>query len=103
MGDRIAAYTEQIVEKSEAKTVPDLVPGVIRVHRLAGLNQRVDFLCPCGCGERIMLFVKTFDSHPEMKAWTYSSGPSLSPSVRLERGCRSHFEITRGAVVWAKE
>lgn len=59
------------------------------------------FICPCGCNELISLSLIPKDS----PRWTYhvsSSDPiTLSPSVWRTRGCRSHFFIRKGRVLWA--
>ncbi|PRE47469.1 hypothetical protein C6P97_06860 [Burkholderia multivorans] len=60
------------------------------------------FLCPCHCGRKIeVLLIKeakprwdlTIDSHRR---------PTLHPSIHLNDGCRSHFWIRAGRIVWCK-
>ncbi len=56
--------------------------------------------CPCGCGETIELLVA-----PEARPrWSLSidhrGRPSLLPSVWRRTGCRSHFWLREGRVVW---
>lgn len=60
----------------------------------------VGMRCPCGCGRTIELLVI-----PEAKPrWDISVDrkrrPSLSPSVWLQKGCRSHFWLKAGRVQW---
>jgi hypothetical protein len=60
----------------------------------------VGMRCPCGCGRTIELLVI-----PEAKPrWDLSvddkGRPSLSPSVWLQKGCRSHFWLRGGRVRW---
>jgi Family of unknown function (DUF6527) len=60
----------------------------------------VGMRCPCGCGRTIELLVV-----PEAKPrWDLSvdnkGRPSLSPSVLLQKGCRSHFWLRGGRVQW---
>jgi hypothetical protein len=60
----------------------------------------VGMRCPCGCGRTIELLVI-----PEAKPrWDISVDrnrrPSLSPSVWLQKGCRSHFWLKAGRVRW---
>lgn len=86
-------------------------PGVMFVFYEPGKNmdgsekrtpQGVDFLCPCGCGYTMDIPVVT----PELEGrdnphhWRYSSGPTLTPSLRQRGGCKSHFNITDGKVIW---
>lgn len=60
-------------------------------------------ICPCGCGAPISLsLIKNDDPR-----WRFSIDPlgsiSLSPSVWRTRGCKSHFYIRNGRVLWAYE
>lgn len=60
----------------------------------------VGMRCPCGCGRSIELLVipeaaPRWDLRVDDKR-----RPSLSPSVWLQRGCRSHFWLTGGRVRW---
>jgi hypothetical protein len=57
--------------------------------------------CPCRCGASIHLsFV-----HGDRPSWGVVVGeddrPTLSPSVDRVVGCRSHFFLRRGCIVWA--
>lgn len=58
-------------------------------------------LCPCGCRESIHVnFVRGHDA-----VWTYyvrrDGTITLSPSVWKNRGCRSHFFVREGVLIWA--
>lgn len=60
----------------------------------------VGFKCPCGCGRTIeLLLIK--ESKPR---WTVKVNekqkPTLHPSVWLQTGCRSHFLLVGGRVIW---
>lgn len=60
----------------------------------------VSMRCPCGCGQTIELPLIR-----EVKpSWTLSveknGSPTLTPSVWLREGCRSHFFVRRGKVRW---
>lgn len=57
--------------------------------------------CPCGCGADIQLPMSS-SARPR---WTYSgssSQPTLSPSVWRKSGCRSHFILRQGCVIWCR-
>jgi len=58
------------------------------------------FVCPCGCGEIVQLSLVA-NTHP---SWTIEGARdgtvTLNPSVWRVRGCKSHFFIRRGQVVW---
>lgn len=60
----------------------------------------VTMRCPCGCGQRIELPLL-----PEVRPrWSLRvdrrSRPTLHPSVWLKEGCRSHFLVRAGKVIW---
>lgn len=57
-------------------------------------------LCPCGCGSRIQLNLL----QEERPCWkwrvTNSNVVTLVPSVWRKVGCKSHFVIRNGVVLW---
>jgi hypothetical protein len=56
--------------------------------------------CPCGCGDLIQLPL-TQDARPRWRAQVDKvTSPSLSPSVNRTTGCRSHFFLREGRIVW---
>lgn len=61
------------------------------------------FKCPCACGETIALSLIPRDD-PSWKATVTRQGKiTLYPSVWRIKGCRSHFFIRDGRVLWAIE
>lgn len=60
----------------------------------------VGFKCPCGCG-RIIELLLINEARPR---WTLKLNekqkPTLQPSVWLQNGCRSHFLLIEGRVIW---
>jgi hypothetical protein len=61
------------------------------------------FQCPCGCNETIALSLIASD-YPRWRWRRHWDGTvSLSPSVWRTRGCRSHFFVNRGKILWAIE
>jgi len=60
----------------------------------------VGFKCPCRCGRTIELLLIE-EAKPR---WTLSTNlkgrPTLHPSVWLQTGCRSHFLLIGGRVIW---
>jgi hypothetical protein len=68
--------------------------------RDAGEDWCVGMRCPCGCGHVIELLVVA-EAKPR---WDFALDldglPTLSPSVWLQSGCRSHFWIRGGRVHW---
>lgn len=60
----------------------------------------VGMLCPCGCGYVIELLVVA-EAKPRWNLKVDRKGrPTLTPSVWLKKGCRSHFWIREGRVHW---
>jgi hypothetical protein len=60
----------------------------------------VGLRCPCGCGQRLeMILLKAVKPR-----WDVSVDPrghvSLHPSVWLREGCKSHFWVRSGKVIW---
>jgi hypothetical protein len=71
------------------------------------VHQGVDywslFRCPCTCGEVISLPLQS--SHrPHWQLERSASGrPTLNPSVWRNKGCKSHFWIKDGFVLWCRD
>ena len=80
-------------------------PAVVRRHVLyilshQGCHWEILLQCPCGCGE--ILHVNLLE---EIKPfWKYRVDKcrkvTLFPSLHRKVGCRSHFFIRKGKVVW---
>jgi len=57
--------------------------------------------CPCGCGAPIQLSLVAGDT-PSWRARRHFNGSvTLHPSIWRKLGCRSHFFLRRGRVVWS--
>jgi hypothetical protein len=60
----------------------------------------VGMKCPCRCGRTIELLVIP-EADPGWRIQIDNKGlPSLSPSVWLKDGCKSHFWVRHGRVEW---
>jgi hypothetical protein len=58
-------------------------------------------ICPCGCEQKIALNLVTDDA----PCWTLTDDggvPTLHPSVWRHVGCRSHFFLRAGRIVWCE-
>jgi hypothetical protein len=57
--------------------------------------------CPCGCNDIIML---TLNPH-EFPSWRVKQdkfdNATIAPSIRKLDGCKSHFLIEKGNLIWA--
>ena len=59
-------------------------------------------LCPCGCGEAIHLNLLK-RAYPMWKYKIRGEEISVIPSIWRTAGCKSHFFIRKGRIVWAKD
>lgn len=89
------------LRKISGDTLPNDLPSRDLVLAREGIeNVCVGLRCPCGCGYPIQL--ATFDvARPRWDVVEDEEGrPTLQPSVNLRQGCRSHFWIRKGRVIW---
>ncbi|MPL89560.1 hypothetical protein SDC9_35596 [bioreactor metagenome] len=58
--------------------------------------------CPCGCGDIIMLSLDKIN-YPSWSVRQDKFGKAtISPSIDKLEGCRSHFFIKKGKLIWVK-
>lgn len=82
-----------------------LEPGVMRVLYVDSIPEMCEYLCPCGCGSPCPTYFPRGKRQrtPERHLWDFSkgpNGPTLSPSVRHTAGCKAHYNITDGKVIF---
>lgn len=91
--------------RTRIKTVAvEELPDRLHKKRLYLLGAREPWaaalLCPCGCGEVVQLSLMLHDS----PRWNLQLEPegfaTLTPSVWRTKGCRSHFFLRQGSVIW---
>lgn len=80
---------------------PDrLPPRDLVLLRDGGEDWSVAMRCPCGCGQKVELALIR-EANPR---WSLRNDlgnrPTLSPSVWLREGCRSHFFVRAGRIRW---
>ncbi len=82
---------------------PEIVePGLIYLIGNYPKPWSATLLCPCSCGSVIQLSLLR-DDDPRWKAVRHFDGTiSLYPSVWRTKGCKSHFFVRHGRIVWAK-
>ncbi len=99
---RIEQYRAVCLPPGQSLAV-DPEPGVMRVESdlETKVQDRVDYLCPCGCGARIYLHIdQKRGSHPSWQLNIDADGlPTLTPSIN-DTGCKSHYFIRGGKVIW---
>ena len=83
---------------------PDVIePG--RVYLVGGgsVPWSAALLCPCGCSAAIQLSLVKNDL-PRWHAKRHLNDTvTLHPSIWRDKGCRSHFFLRRGRIIWARD
>lgn len=60
-------------------------------------------ICPCGCDDLIQLAIDP-TGRPRWRVRFDKNGlASLHPSIQRAVGCRSHFFLRNGKIVWCKD
>lgn len=80
----------------------DLLPEILYAIGENGHLWHVMLVCPCGCGSTIALNLLPDDS-PRWMLYECDGGPTLVPSVWRTAGCRSHFILRRGQIIWCHD
>tara|TARA_A100001391_G_scaffold29238_1_gene15765 strand:- start:578 stop:907 length:330 start_codon:yes stop_codon:yes gene_type:complete len=85
----------------EADTPPQKLPWRnVVLAREENEDWAVAFRCPCGCGKRLeLLLIEEAEPNWEISV-SKSEKPTLYPSVWLKGGCKSHFWLRDGRVIW---
>jgi len=59
-------------------------------------------VCPCGCGEILHMGLVP-DQRPRWTLSEHNDGTvSLHPSVWRKIGCKSHFRLKHGKIIWCR-
>lgn len=91
----LAKEVRELPSPLRLRTVYIVLEGKQKLHAA--------FICPCGCTATILLNLIR-DTDPYWKIRTGKvQGVSISPSIWRTSGCRSHFFIRRGKIIWARE
>lgn len=87
----------------EGDTLPtDLPARDLVLMRDDGDDWSVGMRCPCGCGDKIELMILR-EARPRWDIRANKAGqPSLHPSVWRKSGCRSHFWVREGRILWCE-
>ena len=85
----------------EGDKLPEKMPlWNLVMARDDGDDWSVGMRCPCGCRQRLEMMVLK-EVKPRWDVSTDSRGHvTLQPSVWLREGCRSHFWVRSGKVIW---
>ncbi|WP_083845896.1 DUF6527 family protein [Rhodanobacter spathiphylli] len=87
----------------EGDTLPLKIPQKRLVHMVEDdVSWSVGFTCPCGCGDVIeLLLLRIAEPHWSLSVDRFGR-PTLHPSIWKKTGCKSHFWLRSGRVVWAE-
>ncbi len=76
-------------------------PGMVYMVGDEAHPWSASMLCPCKCGSIISLS-RPANVRPRWRASRHFNGSvSLQPSVCRTKGCKSHFFVRHGRIVWA--
>ena len=100
---RISLWWQRSYElKLKSDTPEEIDPYVVYLVGNENKQWAAVFKCPCGCGDAVWLNLLTAPDRPTWHITKHLIGHfSIYPSVRREVGCRSHFFIRRGRVLWS--
>jgi hypothetical protein len=72
---------------------------------IAGENGRywaAAMCCPCRCGAAVHLSLVKEDAPSWYLTFDRKGRPTLSPSIWRTSGCRSHFFVRHGMIIWCE-
>jgi|CXWL01.1.fsa_nt_gi hypothetical protein len=86
----------------EDEDLPDMaLPGKLHLIGEDGRYWIAAMRCPCGCGELLEMNL-LLDSEPVWTLGIDATVPTLHPSVWRKNGCRAHYLLRSGRVIWCK-
>jgi hypothetical protein len=82
-------------------SLPSLIaPHAVYILTEDGEAWQASMFCPCGCGAILEMNLLP-DDKPVWNVSIASDGtPTLRPSVWRQVGCKSHFFVRDGRVIW---
>lgn len=82
---------------------PKLRRATLYVLKEDGTPWQAAMICPCGCNATLEMNLLP-DERPMWRYNVNAKGyPSLYPSVWRRVGCRSHFFLREGQIMWAND
>jgi hypothetical protein len=80
-----------------------LVPELLVVVIDNGHPKWACLRCPCGCGDKIQLSLNPRRRPRWSVRIDWLNRPTLEPSIHQLDGCRSHFWMRSGRIIWCKD
>ena len=100
MWKKVSAYLRYRFFKTYSTQKCEDTPEKMNSHIIYLIDDwSLAFKCPCGCSSNIYLNILP-DASPK---WSYkikNRKINISPSIRRKKGCKSHFWIEKGKIVW---
>lgn len=84
-------------------SLEEVAAGEFYVVGRDGNPRWVMFQCPCKCGEVITLSLQKIHRPHWALDCSTKNMPTLHPSVWRNAGCRSHFWIRDGKILWCND
>jgi len=106
--EKIDNYTYEFISEWPDKdhvhpwgeTKDKIKPGIIYLYNKENAEWAW-FRCPCGCGTIIVLRIENpKQSFPSWILTVNNNLVTFSPSIQQLNGCKSHFFIREGKVIW---
>lgn len=91
---------QHVVETERPPPISAVMAHTVYVVRRQAAPRWTMFHCPCGCGDVITLSLQETHDPRWSLEFTDSGRTSFHPSVWKTTGCRSHFWIKDGRVLW---
>ncbi len=93
---------ERLYRAKFVNDIPDkLTYKEIYIIENEGCNWQAVMICPCGCNKILHMNLME-EYHPSWKFTLLKKDIiSLNPSINRIVGCKSHFFVTEGKVIWA--
>jgi hypothetical protein len=89
-----------LIAKVEGSFPPRLKSQTLYVLTEDGIPWQAAMICPCGCGTALDLNLLP-DERPRWRFTADDKGrASLDPSVWRKVGCKSHFWLRGGRIIW---
>jgi hypothetical protein len=81
------------------------IPDIIAAKKIYVVQEGTEpetlvFKCPCGCCATIQLNLLK-DSSPRWRCTIVKKKINIAPSIVRRKGCKSHFWIQKGKVIWS--
>ncbi|RZH25210.1 hypothetical protein EXD98_18250 [Acinetobacter pittii] len=91
-----------LILNDDADIPSPLHPHTVYIIGIKGNEWLAVFKCPCGCRAKIQLNLLP-EERPRWKWKVNNNGTiTLTPSVWRKVGCRSHFVMREGLIIWCE-